>query len=162
MDKKKLELIEYKNIYKDDYISLNMNWLKKYELLEKKDISILENVEDEILKKNGKVFLLKIKDGEIIGTVGMLPQSKDVVEIIKLAVDEKYKGLGLGEYLMLELIEKIIELNYKSIILYTSSKLKAALNLYKKIGFIESPIAEENLYEEADIKMIYSISSNIQ
>lgn len=150
----KFQIIEYKSKYKKEYIELNLNWLKEYNLLEEKDLTIIENINIEVLEKGGKIFLLKTEDDKIIGTVGLLPQSKDTVEIIKLAVGKKYKGLGLGKFLMVQVMEKAHELKFKKTILYTNSKLKIAIKLYKKLGFVECFMVENN-YEEADIKMIY-------
>jgi ribosomal protein S18 acetylase RimI-like enzyme len=148
------KIIEYEHKYKEAYINLNMGWLKEYNLLEERDITIIENVESEVLEKGGKIFLLKTEGDDIIGTVGLLPQSENTVEIIKLAVDKKYKGFGLGKYLMTEIIKKAYELKFNKIILYTNSKLKVAIKLYEKLGFVEYSIGENN-YEEADVKMIY-------
>lgn len=154
MNNGNFKIIEYENKYKEAYINLNMDWLKEYNLLEERDEIIIRNIESEVLEKGGKIFLLKTKDDDIIGTVGLLPQSEETVEIIKLAVDKKYKGFGLGKYLMVEVIKKAHELKFNKIILYTNSKLKVAIKLYEKLGFVEYSIGENN-YEEADVKMIY-------
>lgn len=159
MNNRNFEVVEYKQKYRQAYISLNMDWLKEYNLLEERDTVIIENIESEVLEKGGKIFLLKTEDDEIIGTVGLLPQSKDTVEIIKLAVDKKYKGFGLGKYLMVEILKKAHELEFKKIILYTNSKLKVAIILYKKLGFVQHSI-DKNNYEEVDIKMIYESKSD--
>ncbi len=148
-----IEIIEYDRKYKDAYINLNMRWLLEYDLLEEKDETIIKNVEKEILDKNGKVYLLR-KNEEIIGAVGLHPLSDETVEILKLAVDSDFKGLGLGRKLMQKAIEESYNLGYKDIILYTNSKLKAAIGLYEKLGFKKIELGDSD-YEEVDIKMIY-------
>lgn len=148
-----VEIIEYDRKYKDEYINLNMRWLLEYDLLEDKDEIIIQNVEREILDKNGKVYLLR-KNEKIIGTVGLKPSSHDTVEILKLAVDSDFKGLGLGSKLMGKAIKESYELGYKNIVLYTNSKLKAAIGLYEKLGFKKVDL-DDSHYEEVDIKMVY-------
>ncbi|WFD11331.1 GNAT family N-acetyltransferase [Tepidibacter hydrothermalis] len=150
-----IEIIEYDRKYKDEYIKLNMRWLLEFDLLEEKDEVMIQNVEREILDKNGKVYLLK-KDEKIIGTVALKPSSHNTVEILKLAVDSDFKGLGLGSKLMEKAIKESYELGYKNIVLYTNSKLKAAIGLYEKLGFKKIAL-DDSHYEEVDIKMIYEI-----
>ncbi|WP_099190798.1 GNAT family N-acetyltransferase [Tepidibacter mesophilus] len=150
-----IEIIEYDKKYKDEYIDLNMKWLLEYGLLEEKDEIIIQNVEREILNKNGKVYLLK-KDEKIIGTVALKSSSSDTVEILKLAVDKNFKGLGLGSKLMEKAIKESYELGYKNIVLYTNSKLKAAIGLYEKLGFKKVAL-DDSHYEEVDIKMVYEV-----
>lgn len=148
-----IEIIEYDRRYRDEYINLNMKWLLKYDLLEDKDEEIIKNVEKEILGKNGKVYLLR-KNKKIIGTVALKPSSDDIIEILKLAVDNDFKGLGLGTKLMKKAICESYDLGYKNIILYTNSKLKAAIGLYEKLGFKKVAL-DDSHYEEVDIKMVY-------
>ncbi|MEJ8555221.1 GNAT family N-acetyltransferase [Tepidibacter sp. Z1-5] len=156
MENNTIEIIEYDRKYKDEYINLNMKWLLKYDLLEDKDEIIIQNVEREILDKNGKVYLLRTNKEEIIGTVGLRPISDKTVEILKLAVDSNFKGLGLGRRLMEKAIEESYNLGYKNIALYTNSKLKAAIGLYKKLGFKKVAL-DDSHYEEVDMKMIYEV-----
>lgn len=59
MENNIIEIIEYDRKYRDEYINLNMRWLLEYDLLEDKDEIIIQNVEREILDKNGKVYLLR-------------------------------------------------------------------------------------------------------
>lgn len=160
MEDNTIEIIEYDRKYKGEYINLNMRWLLEYDLLEDKDEVMIQNVEREILDKNGNVYLLR-KNEKIIGTVALKPSSHDTIEILKLAVDSEFKGLGLGSKLMQTAIKKSYELGYNNIALYTNSKLKAAIGLYEKMGFKKIAL-DDSHYEEVDIKMIYEIKRTIE
>lgn len=151
---KKIEIIEYKALYKNDYIRLNLSWLKEYNLLEEKDEQIIQNLDEEVFDKGGKVFLLKTEEERIIGTIGLLPVSKKTVEIIKLAVDKKFTGKGFGRQLMEKAIKEAYDMGFLEIILYTNNILKSAIKLYEKLGF-ESVDLDDSGYESVDIKMIH-------
>jgi len=148
---KEVEIIEYTNKYHDDFKNLNYKWLKNHDLLEPLDEIILNNPEEKILDKGGHIFLARY-DNNIVGTACLIYHNKETFEIAKVAVSSEYRGLGIGS----KLVEKCIEVAKKDhasrVILYSNSKLRAALGLYKKFGFKE--ISSENIkYEEADIKM---------
>ena len=88
----------------------------------------------------------------IAGTFALLKNGEQEYELAKMAVAEKFQGLKIGN-LMLEFgIRKAKELNAKKIILYSNTKLKPALHLYRKYGFTEVPIGHSD-YLRSDIKM---------
>lgn len=55
--------------------------------------------------------------------------------VINLAVREKYKKQGIGEKLLLRLIDECKQLNYDSIMIDTSCKLKWLNKFYASLGF---------------------------
>jgi GNAT superfamily N-acetyltransferase len=68
-----------------------------------------------------------------------------------MAVNEKFRGLGIGYELANAAIAKARSLGATSIILYSSSKLLPALTLYQKLGFIHVPV--DGPYKRSDVKM---------
>jgi GNAT superfamily N-acetyltransferase len=68
-----------------------------------------------------------------------------------MAVDERFRGQKIGLALSEAAIEKARALGAKKIILYSSTKLVPAINLYRKLGFVEVPV--DGPYKRSDIKM---------
>ena len=71
--------------------------------------------------------------------------TRDVIFIDTMAVDEKYRGLGVG-YKMFEFLKAMkIEKNMDGIELQVNAKNRAAYEMYKKYGFTEKSINMELL-----------------
>ncbi len=145
-----LVIITYQDKYQKEFKEINLHWLHKYELHEKSDDALLDYPE-EYLKNGAKIFLASL-DNKIVGTICLNPIDNISIEILKFAVLEGYKGLGIGKKLMDYCIEICKQNNVESIILESSSKLKNALKMYEKYGF--QYIAIKNTpFVTADIKM---------
>jgi ribosomal protein S18 acetylase RimI-like enzyme len=51
------------------------------------------------------------------------------------------------------------EQQWKTITLYSNRKLIPAINLYKKVGFVEVPLEKDVHYERANIKMFLDLGN---
>ena len=151
IDKKRLEIIEYKDKYKEIYKELAMEWLNKYNLYEHEDELILNNPEKLILNKGGYIFLAKLNE-KVIGTVSLIPVENGVFELAKLAVTKNYQNNGIAKVLIEKAIQTAKKEDAEKILLYSNSKLKKAYHLYKEYGFKEINI-NNNKYETANLKM---------
>ncbi len=98
-----------------------------------------DNSLDEIEKSfaGGFFGLIKNESEEIVGTFGLYQLSETNCEIRKMYLLPKARGKGLGKWMVKFLIEKAKELGYQKIELDTASVLLEAIQLYKKMGFIE-------------------------
>ncbi|NQX82914.1 MAG: GNAT family N-acetyltransferase [Flavobacteriaceae bacterium] len=130
---------------------LNLAWLEKFFEVEAYDNEVLNNPNKYILEKKGQIFSILYKD-EIIGTVALMYNELEELEFTKMAVSEEFQGKGLGKKLMLYVIEKAKEMKVKELILYSNTSLEPAINLYKKVGFIEIDKGETS-YQRCNIKM---------
>jgi N-acetylglutamate synthase-like GNAT family acetyltransferase len=141
--------------FSDDLASpikdLNLEWLQKYFKVEPKDEIVLSDPKKEIIDKGGMIFYAKYYD-EIIGTVSLIKIDNSCFELSKMAVTDGLQGLGVGKKLILHCFAIAKEKEIEKIILYSNRKLKSAIHLYEKFGFIEIPL-ESGIYERADIKM---------
>lgn len=130
---------------------LNEAWIERYFKLEEPDRKALNDPEGYIINKGGTIFMA-IYDNEIVGTCAIIKVDDEVVELAKMAVTGSMQGKGIGYALGKACIDKAKDLGYKKIELLSNTILHPAINLYKKLGFVEVPLPQTD-YERADIKM---------
>jgi len=75
------------------------------------------------------------KDGENVGSVFCVKESKTVARLRLLLVEPKARGLGIGAQLVTQCVKFARQAAYRKIILWTQSDLHAAREIYKKSGF---------------------------
>ena len=146
----KIEIINYEPRYKDDFKRLNMEWISKYFEIEPLDLQQLDHPEDYIISKGGRIYFAKLEN-EIVGTVALKKVSNTVFELSKMAVLTHYQGMGIGIKLGKHLIEEAREMGCKLLFLESNKKLAPAINLYKKLGFIEVPVGNSP-YSRSDFR----------
>lgn len=151
MNKLSPEIIPFDVKYAKDFYELNVSWLEKFFYVEPYDEKVLSNPKEYIIDNGGYIFFIKL-DSKIIGTAAFINQ-KSYFELSKMAVTQEYQGLQLGKKLIKHCISFAKEKKWNSITLYSHRKLETAINLYKKVGFIEIPLEKDVHYERANIKM---------
>jgi ribosomal protein S18 acetylase RimI-like enzyme len=62
----------------------------------------------------------------------------DEAELHLLAVDDAYRGVGLGRALVSAAIEVAKELGFRKIVLWTQPSMTAAQKLYESTGFVRA------------------------
>jgi DNA-binding MarR family transcriptional regulator/ribosomal protein S18 acetylase RimI-like enzyme len=156
-----VNIVPYNRKYKSDFAKLNYEWVEKYfntENGETEDKRLLNNPEKEIIKKGGEIFFA-ILNSNVVGTCAVLKIDDTTYELAKMGVTEKAQGRQIGKKLTLTAIGYAVEKGALKLKLYTSSKLNAALNLYRGLGFIEVRGESNDRYKrklilmELDLKM---------
>jgi GNAT superfamily N-acetyltransferase len=143
---------DYSDGLKQDFINLNKHWIEKYFHLEDCDIETFRHV-DDISAHGGRIFFAVDKgSGKTAGCVALINKGSEGYELAKLAVSEEFQGQGIGDLLVGELLRHVRKIGARRVFLIGNTKLKASINLYKKHGFREIPIAG-NSYERCDIMM---------
>lgn len=145
-----VEIIDYEPRFRQEFTDMNIEWISHYFTIEPHDLEQLENLEDYILDKGGKIFFARYGD-EIIGTAGLIKCAETVYEMAKMAVKPAFRGLGAGEKLGRHLIEAAKKAGCTRLFLESNRQLIPTLTLYKKLGFVEVPIGE-TLYSRANYK----------
>jgi GNAT superfamily N-acetyltransferase len=145
-----ISIFEYSTEYQPWFEKLNRDWIEKYFWMEPVDIDVLQAPEEHIISHGGKIIMATCEK-EVAGTVALKFVSDGIYEFTKMAVDGKFQGKKIGQALADAAIDKARELGGKKIILYSNTKLKPAISLYRKIGFKEVPL--DGPYKRSDIKM---------
>lgn len=109
--------------------------------LEKKYFSLpwsYESLEKEIDNK-GSIFCVAISDNRVVGYGGMLVVM-DEGDITNIVVDEEYRELGIGKAIVEFLINEGEKRGCHDYTLEVRVSNEAAINLYKKLGFISEGV----------------------
>jgi len=86
-------------------------------------------------------FLVLDAGNKIVGTVGIKEESNNTALVRRLFVDSASRRKGYGTLLMEKVIRHCKRNNFKKIVFRTTGRMAQAINLVKKMNFIE----EENL-----------------
>lgn len=151
-----ITIIEYETQFQPYFEQLNKDWLQEHFVIEPVDKWMLENPEEAILKNGGHILFAK-KAGQIVGTVALKFVETGIYELAKMTVAKTARGLGLGKLLCEAALLMAQELRAVKVILYTNDQLTDAIHIYKKLGFVQVPIAEAefvraNVMMELDLK----------
>ena len=156
MDNSIIEIVQYRPEHQPWFEKLNRDWIEKFFWMEPIDFEILQKPEEHIISNGGQIFIA-IYHKEIAGTVALKLVEPGMYEFTKMAVDEKFQGKKIGEMLAQVAIQHAKQQKAKKIILYSNTKLNAAISLYRKLGFVE--VALDGPYKRSDIKMALDLTS---
>ena len=104
----------------------------------------------EAILKDGNWYVAEA-DGVVVGVLELMKRHvespaqvmKDVLFISTMAVDEKYRGKGIG-HLFFEKVKQLKqEKGYDTIELQVNAKNRLAYEMYRKYGFMEKSINME-------------------
>lgn len=146
-----IEVIDYTEPFAADFKRINLEWLDKYHLTEKPDLRILNDPKGTVLDGGGVIYLA-LEHDKIIGSAALIKEHDGVYELAKMTVIPEFRGKGIGKLLIEKCLNKARELNAKSVVLFSNSQLKAALNLYTRYGFKHIELLDSPL-KTADVKM---------
>lgn len=147
-----LKIIPFETKYADNFKALNIAWLEKYFYVEPKDDVLLSDCENSILGAGGFIFMASYQN-TIVGCFSLIPMAANHYELGKMAVDPTYQGLKIGQQLLSFAIDFAKKNNWKAVTLYSSTKLPAALHIYRKYGFKDVALEKELPYTRSDVKM---------
>jgi ribosomal protein S18 acetylase RimI-like enzyme len=146
-----MQIIPYAPELQIHFEKLNKRWLEEYFVVEPIDRQVLENPQQYIIDPGGTV-LFAVSGDAVLGTVALKPVEPGILEMTKMAVDVSYIGQGVGKQLCAAAIETAKKQGASKLILYSNTKLAPAIQLYRKMGFIEIPL-QAGLYQRSDIMM---------
>jgi DNA-binding MarR family transcriptional regulator/GNAT superfamily N-acetyltransferase len=156
-------IVTYSRKWKNHFRALNEEWLTEYFSVEEDDMEILQHPEKYVRKRGGEIFFALEKGGPV-GTVAMIPAGEGCFELAKMAVTKTHRGQGIGQKLTDTALGWARNKKAAGVILYTSPRLKSAVSLYEKVGFVEVPITstESHKYQRCTIKMALDLHGESQ
>ncbi len=146
-----VEIVAYTPAYQPAYRQLNEEWITKYFRMEEGDYKALDHPQEYILDKGGYIYIGLYK-GEPVAACALIPMSDGGFELAKMAVSPKAQGLGIGYLIGKACIDKARNLGAPRVYLESNTTLKAAINLYHKLGFRKAA-GPPSPYERANIQM---------
>lgn len=146
-----ISIIEYSNIYQQQFYKLNIEWLNVYNLTESHDLEILNNPQQTIIDNGGFIWLAKQGD-DIVGTAALINEGHGIFELAKMSVAPLFRGNGISNILMHTCINKAKEIKAVKLLLFSNHQLQIALKLYEKFGFAYVDV-KDSPFTTADIKM---------
>ena len=150
-----VRIIEFDPRWRGDFARLNLEWLRRWFVVEPVDAEVLGDPERHILADGGRV-LFAILDGRAIGAVALRHEGDGVYELTKMAVEPGLRGGGVGRRLMERALEVFAAAGGRELFLESSLKLAPALKLYESVGFVHHPAPRPGShYARADVHMVW-------
>lgn len=140
----------------DRFRALNLQWLERYfsHAIYEQDRQML-NDPLQYVAAGGQIKVARFR-GQVIGCYLLKYCDHRDVELCKLAVDEGFARLGVGERLVRDALAEATNLGAQSLSLETHTSLESAMGLYRKLGFEEVDCAAFSV-PRADLKMSRAI-----
>jgi len=153
-----VQIVAFEPQYLEAFKSLNTEWISTYFEMEEADYKALDNPEEYILNKGGKIVVALYRN-EPVGVCALIKANDPNYdfEMAKMAVSPKAQGKNIGFLLGQAIINTAKELGAKKIYLESNTMLKPAINLYYKLGFqkvygLPTPYKRCNIQMELNIK----------
>ena len=156
----KIKIVDYRPEHQPYFESLNREWIEKFFIMEPVDEFVLTDPEEAILK-NGGAILMAEYNGSVAGTVGLRKVDPFTYEFTKMAVDERFRRLGIAEAICYASFKRAKSLGARQVILYSNTLNEGAIKLYEKVGFQHIPV-EPGTYKRANVKMTIDIETAIK
>jgi ribosomal protein S18 acetylase RimI-like enzyme len=154
-----VRVVTFESQFAKAFADLNYEWIAKYYQIEKHDHEQLDAPYETIVESGGQIFFVLASD-EVAGTVAMIRIEGNSFELAKMAVSPKFQGRKFGDLLMNACVEFARSENADSIILESNTKQVAAIALYRKHGFLETPLDPNSQFSRANIRMELAIKPN--
>lgn len=149
-----LQLSPYTPALQEFYATHNRMWIQRQFVLEPTDIAALDHPQSYVLDKGGRIYIVRLGDYPI-GGFSLLDEGAGDCQLSKMYVPEALHGHGLGNRLLPMGIEEARKLGFKRLYLLSNTRQEAAIHLYRKIGFAETPMsaADQAKFARANIRM---------
>ena len=105
------------------------------------------------IQSNFELFSCLTENNEVKGTVALKKIDEETVELKAMYLKKELRGKGYGKKLIQHAIEQAKKNNYKTILLDSQSRYKAALSLYKQDGFQETQRYNDNRYADVFMRL---------
>ncbi|MCA8832972.1 GNAT family N-acetyltransferase [Hymenobacter pini] len=148
-------IVAYRSEHQPAFQALNEEWITHYFQLEETDHRQSRAPQQHILDPGGHIFMALLED-EPVGACALLYETSTSYELAKMAVSPHARGLGIGRLLGEAAIAQARALGAQHLELLSNRRLTTALALYRRLGFVEAPLAP-TAYQRADIRMVLNL-----
>ncbi len=152
-----VRVVKFESAFAKAFADLNYEWIAKDYNIEEHDREMLDSPLEYVIEKGGQIFVALV-DGQPAGTVALIFVDDSTFELAKMAVSPAFRGFGLGDELMKACIDYAVATGRSKIVLESNTKQAAAINLYRKFGFFETPLDPNSPYERVNIRMELAIT----
>lgn len=150
-----LRIVPYAPALRAHFYRLNEAWLRAYFYVEEIDHRVLSDPEGQIIARGGTVLFAALGE-DIVGTCALMPDADGSIEVTKMGVDERHRGLGIGRALLEAAIAEFRRRKGRRLFLETNSRLVPAIRLYESMGFEhQASIKPDSHYARADVYMVW-------
>jgi len=150
-------VVPYREEFKSAFEQLNREWIETYFVLEAADREIFRDPASRVLAAGGQIFFV-VEGNQVQGTCAVLRHNEEDLEIAKMAVAPSARGRGYGDRLMEAAIRFAAQAGGKRMIIVSNTVLEPAIRLYQKHGFLRVPLAADERYQRANIRMERELS----
>lgn len=132
-----MEILEYQEKYKEDFIQFNTDWIiDNFGFLEEEDLDTFRHIEDSL--KKGAMIYFAVENETVLATCMAKPMNEEGVwELCKLGSNKHVPHKGAGGAVFEAAMNWAVRHGAKKLFILSNSKLKAALHIYEKYGFHE-------------------------
>lgn len=159
-ESKNVRIVAYEPRYRSTFKSLNEEWISNHFEMEEADYKALNNPEEYILNKGGKIFVA-LYNNEPLGVCALIKMDDPNYdfEMAKMAVSPKAQGKNIGWLLGQAAVKAAKELGTSKIYLESNTILKPAINLYYKLGF-QKIAGHRTPYKRCNIQMELNLGNH--
>lgn len=155
-----IRIVAFEPRWRADFARLNLEWLRRWFVVEAFDEEVLGDPERHILADGGRILFALRDDAagatRAIGTVALRHAGDGVYELTKMAVEPDLRGAGIGRALLEAAIATYRGLGGRELYLESSSVLEPALRMYESAGFVHHPAPRPGShYARADVHMVW-------
>ena len=146
-----MEIIEYDEKYKQDFIDFNTAWIiDNFGFLEDEDKETFAHIEEE-LEQGAMIYFAVDECGEALATCMAKPMKETGTwEICKLGSNKNKAHKGCGKAVFGAAVQWAIDKGANRLFIISNSKLKPALHIYEEYGFHEIKL-DDYEYVRGDI-----------
>jgi putative acetyltransferase len=145
-------VVPYRDDFRPHFEQLNTEWIRRWFEVEEPDREVFRDPVGTIIAPGGQILFV-IDGSEVQGTCALVRRTAVEYELAKMAVAPAARGHGYGDLLMQAAIDWVRSAGGRRLVLVSNTLLTPALTLYRKHGFVEVPLDDDEGYNRANIKL---------
>jgi len=98
-------------------------------------------------------FVVAELGGAIVGTGALVSEASGVGRIVRVSVDQRYRGRGIGRRLVQHLVTAAHARGYQRVVCETNDDWEDAIALYRSCGFAEEARRDGSVHFALDLTL---------